>query len=314
MDQRTAIIIVFVVVIVMIIMALSLSQQGKTCSGSRSAAGQRKISGPKMRPSSKSPTLGAAEAPMAHTEADRLRSPLYPMRQILDQLTLIEGHCADRRARCYECLAKHMMTIEAWADFGCSLAGGNTDDYSKIAQSISDKLTEVRQVGMVKSRMGDWAKSLYNKIRAAYPDLDKDYNQLDTYEIQEVEVPLLALRLPHFNLRQICKLMIFCEGLTAHPKLRCLECLRYFMAQAAALAAEGSEMSPSLRPEYERVRDSLNEKLAELLESGIGEETSQWFRTERKRLNEAYPELHEQGLYENYDKPAYLAKCGKTCK
>lgn len=312
MNQKVVIVIIIVIVVIFLAWALSASSGGKACALSSGATGKKNISGSKTWLSSE-PALGAPESQMEHTELEKMRSPLYPMRQIVDQLLLAEGHCADQRARCYECLAKHMMTIEAWADFGCLLAGGATDDYSKIAQSVSEKLTEVRRLGMLRSRMGPWAKSLSDKIAAAYPNLNIDYNQLQDFEVEEREVPLLPLRLPLFNLREIFKLLILMEIVSAHTHLRCLECLRYLMTKAAALAQEGSEMSPSARPEYEKLRDSLNDKLAEILQGGLTEQTSQWFRAERKRLNEAFPELHEQGLYKDYEKPRYLATCGKTC-
>jgi hypothetical protein len=247
-----------------------------------------------------------------HTESDRPRSLLFPMRQILNQLQLIQDHCAYRR-RCYECIAKHMLMIEAWADLGNALAGVTTDDYGKIAQSVSDKLTEVRRLGVVKSRLHNWMMELYEKIRKAYPNLDLEYNQLDESEVDETKLPLLNLRGPYFNLREICKLIQMAETVTSHPELRCVECLRYFLGKAISFANEGSEMTPDLRAEYEGIARALAGKLAEIWQSGILEDTSQWFRGERKRLNETYPELHEQGLYKNYEPPVYLAKCGDTC-
>ena len=310
MDQKTSVIFVVVIVVIAVLaMLLAYKRDKETCSAR--TANKRNISGPKTWLALE-PTAGADEPQMEHQETDALRSPLYPMRQILDQLTLIADHCV-RRRRCYECLAKHMMTIEAWADFGSSLAGGATDDYDKIAQSASEKLTETRRLGAVKSRLADWANELYRKIRDAYPSLDLDFNRLQEYEIQETKTPLLPLRLPHFNLREIAKLLLLMEVTTAHPNTRCSECLRYLLTKTAAFAKEGSEMSPELRSEFEAIRSSADGKLAGIAGLGISGETSQWFRAERKRINEAYPELHEQGLYKDYETPVYLAKCGDTC-
>jgi len=313
MDSKVAIfVLVFIIVLVILIM-LGSRQNGKSCFSGMQASDLNKqnISGSKTWLSS-NPTVGASDQTMDHCERDGLRSPLFPMRQILENLTLVEDHCIYQR-RCYECLAKHMMSIEAWADFGGLLVGPATEDYGKIARETRDKLTEVRRLGMVKTRLLAWARELYNRIRALYPNLDVDYNQLQNYEVQELKVPLLPQRQAYFNLREIIKLLILMEVITAAPDLRCLECLRYFLTKAVALAREGSTMSSALRSEYENVKVGLDEKLAELQNKGIDEETSAWFRSERKRLIEKYPEFHEQALYKDYEKPVYLATCSETC-
>lgn len=328
MDPKVIAAIVLVVILIILVIWASM-KSSQTCPRGF-APGDTNISGSKswLQEPATPETLVASEMPRgrqqqqqpqpgrpeanSHTETAQVRSPLYPLRQILDQLALVQDHCIWRR-RCYECLAKHMMMLEAWADFGAALVGSATDDYAKIAQVASDKLTEARRLGVVKSGLAAWAAGLSARIREAYPDLELSYDQLDAAEVPEEQTALLPLRLPFFNLREVCKLLQMMESTCAHPEMRCLECLRLHAAKAVAFAREGAEMSPELRREYEGTRRGIETQARRILRDGINEQDSQWFRAERKRLHEAYPELHEQGLYKQYEKPVYLATCGETC-
>lgn len=47
--------------------------------------------------------------------------PRFNMKQIVGEMILLEHHMADRSQRCFDCQAKHLITIEALASEGIYL-------------------------------------------------------------------------------------------------------------------------------------------------------------------------------------------------
>lgn len=264
-----------------------------------------------------------------HEEIEPVRSPLFPMRQILLQITLIKDHCIPQR-RCYECIAKHMVNAEMWSEFGAQISAEDVDNYAQIAKALRDKLLEIRRKGVDHSTI-TWMEKLEFEITKTYPNLDEEAFSISSIsDKQYTDDPLLPLRNPLFNLREILKVVQRCEQTLAHPGRKCSVCMRSLLLKGEAFALEGAEMSSQQTIMYTNIAKKLREKLIELehrtppIKTVYGdiivdrgqppEQTSQWFREFRKEINSSYPELHEMALLgTEYVTPKHVASCSDTC-
>ena len=81
-----------------------------------------------------------------------IMNPLFNLREICKQMSLLEDHLNNPRKRCRDCIRKHFLTIEALFEEAVSL-----DKDFKYEESLDGKAQEVRDL------QGEWLDCLETK-------------------------------------------------------------------------------------------------------------------------------------------------------
>lgn len=67
---------------------------------------------------------------------DPVSEPSYNMKEIAKQSILLEDHLTQANKRCKDCIVKHFLTLQGYAEEGVSLANENLDQYPLLAESV----------------------------------------------------------------------------------------------------------------------------------------------------------------------------------
>jgi hypothetical protein len=77
---------------------------------------------------------------------------MHNVREMVKQLLLLEDHMFQQEKQCRMCIAKHMFTIEALAEEGVTLCGGDTASGAEVAQAGQAHISELMNEAAKKMR------------------------------------------------------------------------------------------------------------------------------------------------------------------
>jgi hypothetical protein len=78
------------------------------------------------------------QAQVYQSERMKITDPLFNVREILKQMVLLEDHLLHEYKLCPDCIRKHLLTVEAFAEEGVSLAGDSDPAGSRILSSMAE--------------------------------------------------------------------------------------------------------------------------------------------------------------------------------
>lgn len=98
-----------------------------------------------------------------------LRDSAFALRECVKHLCLLEDHLVHEDRRCADCIGKHCLTAEAFADEAVQLAGGG-DAAAQAAQEIRALWANLRR-GAIGANEAAWEvrtlrKRLYSQLPA----------------------------------------------------------------------------------------------------------------------------------------------------
>ena len=67
---------------------------------------------------------------------DPVSDPSYNMKEIAKQSILLEDHLTQEKKRCKDCIIKHFLSIQGYAEEGVSLANENVAKYPLLSESV----------------------------------------------------------------------------------------------------------------------------------------------------------------------------------
>ncbi len=88
-----------------------------------------------------------------------LTDPAFNLREIVKQLTLLEDHLAQPNKRCMDCIRKHLITVEAFAEEATAM------DVTGATSKTSNQLAESARVWMEQVIDGRDFKEIAQEVR-----------------------------------------------------------------------------------------------------------------------------------------------------
>jgi hypothetical protein len=100
-----------------------------------------------------------------HAAQERIRrgltDPLFNLREVVKQMTLLEDHLAHPYKVCQDCIRKHLITIEALAEEASAM-----DDRKDIVPFEYEKLAELARAWMENIEDGEDLKVIAGMVRS----------------------------------------------------------------------------------------------------------------------------------------------------
>lgn len=90
-----------------------------------------------------------------------LTDPMFNLREITKQLVLLEDHLAHPYKVCQDCIRKHLLTIEAFAEEGSAMAVNG----ESLVVKLSEGLAEIARLWMTRIADGEALKPIGNEVR-----------------------------------------------------------------------------------------------------------------------------------------------------
>lgn len=255
----------------------------------------------------------------SHTETDDIRNSLFPLRLINEELMLIRDHCLSNK-RCYECITKHFMNIEALCDYGQIISHIHGENYGRLSNACRQILLQIRKNGVKAEetrRTIDDLNEIIDEINEKYDRLLFELGSFELIKERYDENHIVPLRNALFNLREIIKNIQMLELFTGNDAYRCVTCLKPFFTQITALCHEGIQMANdnTIKEYYKTIGNQMIDIMGDINDYGIDDDTSQEFRTLRKKINNDFKNIHEKALLsnENFYEPKFTVGCAATC-